>query len=363
MNKFGKPLIIIGAIILLVAFNMDVSVESGYGRVNNFGLMADRSKYLLLGALLVVVGLLVNFKTTASQSADTSSDSGEIKCPFCAELIKKDAKLCKHCKSHIHESPPITSTSIADLGESINSASLDKYESPSAMIYSAPQAPTTVDRSSLNKSYSEEFSSSLREDQIKSALACAFDKVTKGFDPETLLGFEGKTVVTEATLFKIEDNKWKIKIDFSEKSRYWFASKILFCAFVISAIAGLAELSVVILIGWPIIIILINVICLGDTVTKIKPAIESFKHSIQNIQSNPEGASSSLLSLKLVSVGESADEVKAVIRKALGLGVNDTNDLVSTAPCVIVSGLAASDITQIKDNLIRAGASVDIQNS
>ena len=313
-----------GVVLLLIAFTMDTSVGPSYGRVHNIGLLSKQNNYIILGSILLVGGLIISaFKGSSNQP----SNEGTIKCPFCAELIKKNAKLCKHCKSPIPELSSVTQPTNADLSEIINPTIEDKPESPSASNLSIPQPTPTIDRSSLNKSYAEEFNSYLSEGQIKSALACELDKITKGFNPETLLGFKGKNVVTEATLLKIEDNKWKIKIDFSEKSKYWLVSKISISALVVSAIAGLPTLFVAILIIWPIIIVLVNVIYIGDT-TKIKNAVESFKHSIQNIQSKPEGTSSSLYSLNLISVGDKADEVKAVIRKTLGLGVNDTNDLI-----------------------------------
>ena len=275
--------------------------------------MPDRSKHLLLRSLLVIAGLIVNFKNTVNKSADTISDSGEIKCPFCAELIKKDAKLCKHCKSSILEVPATISPTITDSVERINPIVDSNDESPAATILPIPRQASTIDRSSLNKSYSEEFNSSLGEVQIKNALAYELDKLTEGFHPESLMGFKGKTVVTEATLSNIGGKKWKVKIDFAEKSRYWLISKIIIPVLVICLIAGLVELFLIILVCWPVIIILMNVIILDDATTKIKPAVEAFKNSIHNIQSNPENTSSILCSLKLISVGDRVDEVTILV--------------------------------------------------
>ena len=87
MKKLGKPLIALGVILLLVAFNMDTSVESGYGRVNNIGLMSRQSNYLILGGLFFLAGIIIS----------VSSKSTEAVCPFCKEAINPAAILCKHC--------------------------------------------------------------------------------------------------------------------------------------------------------------------------------------------------------------------------------------------------------------------------
>ena len=59
MNIIGKTVAIIGVLLLMYAFSMDTTVSAGYGygRVHNFGLMSSQKDYMLLGALLTVVGL------------------------------------------------------------------------------------------------------------------------------------------------------------------------------------------------------------------------------------------------------------------------------------------------------------------
>lgn len=370
MNKFGKPLIIIGSVILLVAFNMDVSVESGYGRVNNIGLMADRSKYLLLGVLFVIVGLFVNFNNAANQSADTVSDSGEIKCPFCAEFIKKDAKLCKHCKSPIPESQsPILPTRITP-DTSTNPAQESIPESPPAELPTLPQTSPTINRSAFNKSFTAEFSTPLNEDKIRTTLSNELSGTIKGFQQDSLLYIQGKSVYAEASLSNIEGTKWSVKIDYLEEMSIWSSIGLLLAAIIISATTDSYKLFGLFLIAGPIIIILRAIFSSRIKTSKIKMAIESFKQSVQatpvpsaeNPRSNLERTSSGTYALKLVSTGNHVEEVKVAIREILGLGINDTNDLIRNPPCIIVSGLSASEITPIKYKLMKAGASVEVEN-
>jgi hypothetical protein len=57
--------------------------------INGFG-------WFLLGLLLGPFGVLFVLFDKASPK-----EKGEVKCPFCAEYIKKEAVVCKHCKSSI----------------------------------------------------------------------------------------------------------------------------------------------------------------------------------------------------------------------------------------------------------------------
>lgn len=101
MNNLGKPILAIGVIILLVAFTMNTSVESGYGRVNNIGLMADRSNFMIFGTLLFIGGVILIALNKNTDATLPLQKSNFIKCPFCAEPISPEAKLCKHCKSEL----------------------------------------------------------------------------------------------------------------------------------------------------------------------------------------------------------------------------------------------------------------------
>lgn len=60
--------------------------------------------FFALGFLLPVIGLLVASLMSPSNGNELGSGNN-VKCPFCAEVVSKEAILCKHCKSNlqIHE--------------------------------------------------------------------------------------------------------------------------------------------------------------------------------------------------------------------------------------------------------------------
>lgn len=93
MKKFGLILLIVGVIILFLSISMDTTVTTSYGgRVNNLGLMNDKQNYLILGCVLFLGGILsVIFGNNQTVERD------EINCPYCAEKILRQAKICKHC--------------------------------------------------------------------------------------------------------------------------------------------------------------------------------------------------------------------------------------------------------------------------
>lgn len=112
MKGFGILLLIGGALGALSFYSLDTSVAVptetfmgetiGGGRVNNLGLMADRQNGLLISVGASIVGvLLLLFAPHRVDNESQSSNASEMKCPQCAEWIKKDAKICRFCRSAI----------------------------------------------------------------------------------------------------------------------------------------------------------------------------------------------------------------------------------------------------------------------
>lgn len=101
MKSFGIALIVIGVVWAIFAFNISTAVDNGYGgQVNNIGLMADRQNHLIFSGLTILLGvILFGFGSNLTNHSTTSEN--KISCPFCAEDIKAEAKICKHCGKDI----------------------------------------------------------------------------------------------------------------------------------------------------------------------------------------------------------------------------------------------------------------------
>ena len=91
MNRtYGKVLTVVGVLTVLYALNF-MAVSLPYSDVVNIHLLSQRQNYLILGGILFLAGVLVTLMTKPT----------EVACPHCAELIKREATVCKHCAREI----------------------------------------------------------------------------------------------------------------------------------------------------------------------------------------------------------------------------------------------------------------------
>lgn len=99
MRGFGIFFVIAGIVWALIAFNVDTSVPTAYGSVNNIGLMAARTNNLMFAGLTILIGVvLIGFGSNSKQDAPAL---GLKACPVCAEQIQPAALKCRYCNSDL----------------------------------------------------------------------------------------------------------------------------------------------------------------------------------------------------------------------------------------------------------------------
>lgn len=110
MRAFGIFIAVGGVSGLIFALIMDTSVSTGFGSVNNIGLMADRQNYMIASGVAIIVGVLFAlFAPKDEQLIPASGMNTSVRgftvadraCPECAEMIKPEARKCRFCGSEV----------------------------------------------------------------------------------------------------------------------------------------------------------------------------------------------------------------------------------------------------------------------
>lgn len=97
----GTLLQIIGGIWALIGFGNLVGMPWTGGNTNvlTFGLIFNMLLFVVPG--LIVLGLGSNIIKRKSTSEDGATPDTHVRCPECRELILKEARLCKHCRTKL----------------------------------------------------------------------------------------------------------------------------------------------------------------------------------------------------------------------------------------------------------------------
>lgn len=102
---FGLALVIGGlAALWYYGFYFDTSVSvpggsiAGIERVHNIGLIEQRKDGMLFGFAATILGSLLIYLGRDSTKGVAASEK---KCPYCAELVKNEANICRYCNKDL----------------------------------------------------------------------------------------------------------------------------------------------------------------------------------------------------------------------------------------------------------------------
>lgn len=91
LKKISKILIFFGIALIVIAFVMDTSVSSGYGRVHNIGLVSQQQNLLLIGGVSFLAGIILIATNQKSGSTENESavESAKIIIPNLSKIEKR----------------------------------------------------------------------------------------------------------------------------------------------------------------------------------------------------------------------------------------------------------------------------------
>ena len=115
MRGIGISLTVLGIIWGIVALNMNTTITTdeetvrigSYSKtipsrtINNIGLMDRRREHLMIAGGCVIVGVLLFGFSTIQSQGQVSRGNDLRKCPSCAELIKREAIMCRYCGNEV----------------------------------------------------------------------------------------------------------------------------------------------------------------------------------------------------------------------------------------------------------------------
>ncbi|MEI6628059.1 MAG: DUF1566 domain-containing protein, partial [Alphaproteobacteria bacterium] len=96
----GMFTLIVGLIGVVFSIQMDTSVSTyGGERINNLGLMNLQQNLVFICSSITIVGVFLIVMSGRSNGSDSNlyQNQSMRKCPFCAEIIKSQAILCRYC--------------------------------------------------------------------------------------------------------------------------------------------------------------------------------------------------------------------------------------------------------------------------
>ena len=138
LTLWGMTVLAIGIIWEVIAFNMDISVKSGYGwereRVANLSLIANRQAHMMLAGLVILVGAILTAAGYMQQNTKILGSSRRT-CPYCAEKIKSEAKICRYCHQPVE---PVTVDEGASDGQGYSAYTQTDRIKDFAEVFSGP---------------------------------------------------------------------------------------------------------------------------------------------------------------------------------------------------------------------------------